>query len=182
MTLDSRKPMLHEPCNTALIKPRVRIGHCSIASAAPAGHSAPMPMPSKVRKTNRKINVGENPAMKLQIEYHRIEIISGVLRPTRSASQPEATAPTRRIHRVTVRTKATSVNGTPNSSAIGFMIKRKTVKSNASSVQPSQAAHHAYHWSLVGSRHHATRPASIAAIAHLSVRSGPISAEPYPRV
>ena len=28
--------------------------------------------------------------MKLQIEYQRIEIISGVLRPTRSASQPDA--------------------------------------------------------------------------------------------
>ena len=42
--------------------------------------------------------------MKLQIEYHRIEIISGILRPTRSASQPEATAPTRRSHSVIVNT------------------------------------------------------------------------------
>ena len=127
------------------MKPRERIGHCSIAKAAPAGHSAPIPMPSSARKMKRNMKVGLNPAMKLAIEYHRIEIISGILRPTRSASHPEATAPSRRIHRVTVRTKATSVNGTPNSSAIGFMIKRKTVKSNASSVQPSQAAHHAYH-------------------------------------
>src|SRR5437762_6417482 len=182
MTLDSRKPMLQEPCNTPLIKPRVRIGHCSIASAAPAGHSAPMPIPSRVRNTSRNQKVGEKPAMKLQIEYQKIEIISGSLRPTRSASQPEATAPTRRIHKVSVKTIATSVVGTLNSSAIGLIISRKTVKSNASSVQPSHAAHHAYHWSLVGSRHHATRPASIAAIAHLSVRSGPISAEPYPRV
>jgi hypothetical protein len=94
--------------------------------------------------------------MKLQIEYHRIEIISGILRPTRSASQPEATAPTRRIHKVSVKTIATSVVGTLNSSAIGLMIRRNTVKSNASRVQPSQAAHQAYHWSLVGSLHHAT--------------------------
>jgi hypothetical protein len=28
------------------------------------------------------------------------------------------------------------------------------VKSKASNVQPSQAAHQAYHWSLVGSFHH----------------------------
>src|SRR5882757_4686481 len=180
ITLESRKPILHEPCRTPLIKPRERIGHCSIAKAAPAGHSAPMPIPSKVRNTSRNMKVGENPAMKLQIEYQKIEIISGSLRPTRSASQPEATAPTSRIHRVSVKTIATSVVGTWNSSAIGLMISRKTVKSNASSVQPSQAAHHAYHWSLVGSRHHATRPASIAAIAHLSVLSGPISAGPYP--
>src|SRR5205807_7479611 len=96
------------------------------------------------------MKVGENPAIKLQIEYHRIEIISGVLRPIRSASQPAATAPTSRIHRVSVKTIATSVVGTLNSSAIGLMINRKTVKSNASSVQPSQAAHQAYHWSLVG--------------------------------
>jgi hypothetical protein len=32
---------------------------------------------------------GENPAMKLQIENHRMEIISGIFRPTRSANQPE---------------------------------------------------------------------------------------------
>src|ERR1700746_2944209 len=100
--------MLHEPCKTPLIKPRERIGHCSIASAAPAGHSAPMPIPSKVRKTNRNMKVGENPAMKLQIEYQKIEIISGSLRPPRSASQPEATAPMSRIHRVSVKTIATS--------------------------------------------------------------------------
>src|SRR3954454_16770476 len=137
--------MLHEPCNTPLMKPRERIGHCSIASAAPAGHSAPMPMPSRVRNTNRNMKVGEKPAMKLQIEYQKIDIISGVLRPMRSASQPEATAPTSRIHKVSVNTIVTSVVGTPNSSAIGFMISRKTVKSTASSVQPSQAAHHAYH-------------------------------------
>src|SRR5579864_2419423 len=149
--------MPHEPCSTPLMNPRVRCGHCSIANAAPAGHSAPMPMPSSVRQTNRNMKVGLNPAAKLAAEYQRIEIINGILRPTRSASQPEATAPTSRIHNVTVRTNATSVSGTLNSSAMGFMISRNTVKSNASSVQPSQAAHHAYHWSLVGSRHQATR-------------------------
>src|ERR1700738_3983955 len=95
--------MLHEPCKTPLMKPRERIGQLSIASAAPAGHSAPIPIPSKVRNTSRNMKVGENPAMKLQIEYQKIEIISGSLRPTRSASQPEATAPTSRIHNVRVR-------------------------------------------------------------------------------
>src|SRR3984893_17217159 len=146
--------MLQEPCNTPLMKPRERIGHVSIARAAPAGHSAPMPMPSRVRNTSRNSKVGEKPAMKLQIEYQKIEIISGVLRPTRSASQPDATAPSSRIHNVRARIPATSLTGTPNSSAIGFIISRKTVKSKASRVQPSQAAHHAYHWSFVGSFHH----------------------------
>src|SRR6516165_582986 len=146
--------MLHEPCRTPLIKPRERCGQVSIARAAPAGHSAPMPMPSRVRNTSRNTKVGENPAMKLQIEYQKIEIINGVLRPIRSASQPEATAPTSRIHKVSVKTIATWVVGTWNSSAIGLMISRNTVKSKASSVQPNQAAHQAYHWSLVGSFHH----------------------------
>ena len=59
------------------MKPRERVGQDSIANAAPAGHSAPMPMPSKVRKISRKMKVGEKPAMKLQNEYHRMEIISG---------------------------------------------------------------------------------------------------------
>ena len=122
------------------MKPRERVGHDSMASAAPAGHSAPMPMPSKARKKNRKAKVGEKPAMKLQIEYHRMEIISGVLRPMRSPSQPDAVAPTRRSHSVMVNTAATAARGTPNSWEIGSMISRKMVKSNASSVQPSQAA------------------------------------------
>src|SRR5262249_55695238 len=128
-----------------LMKPRERAGQVSMASAAPAGHSAPMPMPSSVRKISRNRKVGEKPAMKLQIEYHRIEIINGVLRPIRSASQPDATAPTSRIHKVRVKTMVTSVSGTLNSLAMGTMIKRKIVKSNASSVHPSQAAHQAYH-------------------------------------
>ena len=113
-----------------------------------------MPMPSRVRNTSRNVNVGEKPAMKLQAEYQAIEIISGVLRPIRSASQPAAVAPTRRIHKVSVNTMVTAVSGTSNSCAIGNMISRKIVKSKASSVQPSQAATHASHWSLVGSFHH----------------------------
>src|ERR1700756_4071673 len=136
------------------MKPRERCGHVSIASAAPAGHSAPMPMPSNVRKINRNTKVGENPAMKLHTENQKIEMINGVLRPIRSASQPEPTAPTNRIHKVSVKTMATSVVGTWNSSAIGLIISRNTVKSKASRVQPSHAAHQAYHWSLVGSLHH----------------------------
>src|ERR1044071_8200610 len=144
------------------MRPRERAGHVSTASAAPAGHSAPMPMPSRVRNTSRNQKLGEKPAIKLQIEYQKIEIISGVLRPMRTASQPEATAPTSRIHKVSVKTIAASVVGTWNSSAIGLMISRNTVKSNASSVQPSQAAHHAYHWSLVGSLYQGTRAASTA--------------------
>src|SRR5215472_8168761 len=179
MTLESRKPMLHEPCRTPLIKPRERCGQVSIASAALAGHSAPMPMPSRVRNTSRNMKVGENPAMKLQIEYQKIEIISGVLRPIRSASQPEATAPTSRIHKVNVKTIATSAVDTWNSSAIGLMISRNTVKSNASRVQPSQAAHHAYHWSLVGSFHHAMfLTVSTAAMIYLSLFNAAPRVEP----
>src|SRR5215472_11449824 len=148
--------MLHEPCKTPLMNPRERIGHCSIARAAPAGHSAPMPMPSRVRNTSRNTKVGENPAMKLQIEYQKIEIISGILGPTRSASQPEAVAPTSRNHNVIVKTAVTSVSGTPNSCEIGSIIRRKIVKSKESRVQPSHAAHQAVHCSFVGSFHHGT--------------------------
>lgn len=102
--------------------------------------------------------MGEKPAMKLQMEYQRIEIISGVFRRTRSASHPDATAPKRRSQSVKVSTTATSVSGTPNSSAIGCMISKKMVKSNASRVQPSHAAHHARHCSVVGSLHHRIGP------------------------
>src|SRR5215469_10835632 len=148
--------MPHEPCNTPLINARERIGQLSIARAAPAGHSAPMPKPSSALNRNRNQKAGEKPAIKLQIEYHRIEIISGRRRPTRSPSHPEHTAPTRRIHKVIVKTNATAVSGTPNSCEIGSMISRKIVKSKESRVQPSHAATQANHWSLVGSFHHGT--------------------------
>src|SRR5256885_12222338 len=101
-----------------LMKPRERAGQDSMASAAPAGHSAPMPMPSSARKKNRNAKVGEKPAMKLQSEYHRMEIISGALRPIRSAIQPAAVAPSKRIQRVMVKTAVTAVKGTSNSLAI----------------------------------------------------------------
>src|SRR6516164_6268312 len=152
--LDSRKPRLPDACRMPLIKPRERTGQVSITRAAPTGHSAPMPMPSNARNSSRNHKVGEKPAMKLLTEYQAIEIINGRLRPIRSASQPAATAPIRRIHKVIVSTKATAASGTSNSLAIGTMISRNTVKSKASNVQPSQAAHQAYHWSLVGSFHH----------------------------
>src|ERR1700761_2380029 len=99
-----------------------------------------MPIPSKARNKNRYEKVGENPAAKLANEYHRIEIISGILRPTRSASQPEPTAPTNLSQRVTDRTKATLLSGTLNSCEIGTMRSRNMVKSKASRVQPIQAA------------------------------------------
>src|SRR5262249_47583151 len=135
------------------MKPRHRAGQDSVARAAPAGHSAPIPMPSSARKKNKNVKVGEKPAMKLQSEYQEMEIISGVFRPIRSAIQPAAVAPTRRSHNVMVNTAVTAAKETSNSLAIGTMISRKIVKSNASSVQPSQAAIHAFHCSLLGSFH-----------------------------
>src|SRR5207237_6921276 len=128
------------------------------------------------RNSSRNHRVGENPARKLLSEYQAIEIISGVLRPIRSASQPAPTAPTRRIHKVIVSTNATAASGTSNSWAIGTMINRNTVKSKASSVQPSQAAHHAYHWSLVGSFHQGTVfPASLSPAA---ISASPLAIRP----
>ncbi len=95
--------------------------------------------------------------------YHRIEIISGARRPNRSAIQPEAIAPTKRISMVRVPTKTTKVRSALNSLAIETISTRKTVKSNASSVQPSQAATNAYHWSLVGSLHQGPVSRALAA-------------------
>ena len=71
----------------------------------------------------------------MQTEDQRIEIIRGFFRPIRSDSQPEVVAPIRRTHSVMVKTAVTSVSETLNSCEIGTMISRKTVKSNASSVQ-----------------------------------------------
>src|SRR5262245_9118276 len=144
--------------------PRERAGQASMASAAPAGHSAPIPMPSRMRKKAKKAKLGAKPAAKLQIEYQRIEIINGVLRPMRSQSQPEPNAPTRRSHSVKVTVPATKVRGTPNSCEIGTMIRKKMVKSKASSIQPRKPADQASHWSLVGSFHQAKGRSEMATV------------------
>ena len=164
------------------ISPRDRAGHDSITNEAPAGHSAPMPMPSSARKKNRNAKLGEKPAMKLQIEYHRIEIISGVFRPTRSASQPDAVAPRSRSHSVTANTAVTAVKGTPNSWEIGSMINRKIVKSKESRVQPSHAAHQAVHWSFVGSFHHGTDSARAVTNVMLPPSLRLLARPPVPRL
>src|SRR5262249_39970881 len=126
-----------------------------------------MPMPRSARNRNKRKKLGASPAGKLQTEYHPIEIISGALRPIRSASQPLAVAPTRRIHRGIVSTAVTSVTGTSNSLASGTRIDRKAVKSQASGAQRAQAATEACHWSLVASLHHGMLfTVSTAAIIH----------------
>src|SRR3984893_11409968 len=95
-----------------LMNPRERAGQDSMASAAPAGHSAPIPTPSSARKKNKNAKVGEKPAMKLQSEYQRMDIISGAFRPIRSAIQTASVAPTKRIHSVIVNTALTAAKGT----------------------------------------------------------------------
>ena len=98
-----------------------------------------------MRNTNKNQKLGEKPAIRLHTEYHAIEIISGFLRPIRSANQPAAVAPTNRIHSVNVNTTVTAASGSLNSCAIGSIISRKIVKSKESRVQPSHAATHACH-------------------------------------
>jgi hypothetical protein len=99
-------------------------------------------MPSNVRKINRNTKVGENPAMKLQTEIpeNRDHQWGFAPDPIGEQTRPDG-PPTNRIHKVSVKTMATSVVGTWNSSAIGLIISRNTVKSKASSVQPSHGAH-----------------------------------------
>ena len=79
----------------------------------------------RVRNSNSNQKLGAKPARRLQTENQAIEIINGFLRPIRSASQPEAVAPTSRIHNVKVKTTATSVSGTPKSLEIGTISSRK---------------------------------------------------------
>jgi len=104
-----------------------------------------MPIPKAARNSSNNQKLGASPANRLQAENQAIEIISGFLRPIRSASQPDAVAPTSLIHNVNVKTTATSVSGTPKSLEIGTISNRKIVKSKASSVQPSHAAIQASH-------------------------------------
>jgi len=127
-----------------------------------------MPMPITARNRNNSPKLGANPASRLATEYQAIEIIRGFLRPIRSASQPDAVAPTNRIHSVIASTAVTSTSGTLKVREIGSINRRKIVKSKASRVQPSHAAIQACHCSRVGSFHHGSVAFSVAtAIPHL---------------
>lgn len=87
-------------------------------------------------------------------EQPRMATICGFFRPMRSPSQPEAVAPERCIDKVIVTMDVTEIMDTPKCCEIKCMISRKTVKSNASRVPPSQAAMKAYHCALVASLYH----------------------------
>ena len=122
----ARTPRPHEPCSTPPMKPRERIGQVSIASAAPTGHSAPMPMPSSARKRNRKAKLGEKPAMKLQTEIPGDRDHQRRLAADPIGEPARAVAPTSRIHkRQREDDRVTSVSGTSNSFAIGTMMQQE---------------------------------------------------------
>jgi hypothetical protein len=59
------------------MKPRERWGQVSIASAAPAGHSAPMPIPNALRNRSNNQKLGARPASRLQPENQAIEYVIG---------------------------------------------------------------------------------------------------------
>ena len=126
-----------------------------------------MPIPSRARNRNSNPKLGARPASRLHTENHAIEIISGFFRPMRSASQPDAVAPTSRSQSVMVNTAVTAVSGTLNDWAMGNMSSRKIVKSNESSVHPNHAAIQACHWSLVGSLHQGIVPTDVDMVGYL---------------
>jgi len=78
---DSRKARLHDPLQDALIRPRDRVGHDSIARAAPPAIPRPCRYRAGARKRKRNQKLGEKPAMKLQIEYKRSEMHQGACTP-----------------------------------------------------------------------------------------------------
>src|SRR5438105_2726955 len=103
-----------------------------------------------MRSATTALNVGAIDTRPSQTENQTIEIISGHLRPKRSASQPATNEPSRRTSRVAVTDAAVEVMVTPNSCAIFGMTRKKIEKSKASSTQPNQAAASAAQASRVG--------------------------------
>ena len=95
---------------------RERWGQVSIASAAPAGDSAPIPIPNALRNSSNNQKLGARPASNCRPKTRQSKIINGLRRPIRSASQPDAVGPTSLIHKVNVKTTATSVTSTPECS------------------------------------------------------------------
>jgi hypothetical protein len=68
-------------------------------------NSASEPIPSNTRKENRKADVGEKRELKLQIEYQRREITSGISSSALSASHRDAVTPNRRSEGVIAKNR-----------------------------------------------------------------------------
>ena len=92
--------------------PRLRAGQFSIASVAPEVHSAPMPKPNSVRSARIQPNDGAKAMAPSHTANQTSEIMSGNLRPQRSATEPAATPPTRRRSNVSVIELAVAVTPT----------------------------------------------------------------------
>ncbi len=95
------KPVEYPPCSIPDAMPRRRAGQCSSVRGMPAAQTPPMPMPNSARSPSSIPNVVENPLRHANIEYHRIENISGPLRPQRSAAVPAPMPPITRAKSVT---------------------------------------------------------------------------------
>ena len=121
-------------------RPRVGAGHDSDTSAAPLAHSPPMPSPRQTRNVASCQRFLDKPQSAVKIEYRRTLAIKARLRPYRSANTPNTNPPT---------AAATSVMepSAPPCSFVRFrsaMIEasrsENNITSNASSIQPSEAA------------------------------------------
>ena len=148
------KPRPHEPCRMPPIMPRERTGQVSIASAArPA-----IPPPCRYRAargtgTDRRKSA-RSQRQSCASEYHKIEIISGILRRPGRRANPSPTAPTQpqpQCHRQHERDLGQW--------DVKFLRDRHHDQQEHGEVEgiecPTQpAAHQASHWSFVGSFHH----------------------------
>jgi len=83
-----------------------------MTSGMPAAHMPPMPTPNSARRAKSIAYDFEKPLRNANSENHRIESISGVLRPNRSADAPAATPPMSRMTSVTVASAPASALST----------------------------------------------------------------------
>ena len=102
----------------------------------PAAHTPPMPIPNSARIANSIAYDEEKPPRNEKTEYHRIENMSGPLRPHRSAAVPAPMPPATRKISVIVPSAPASALSTVKLRWMSTRRNVRMVKSNPSRTHP----------------------------------------------
>ncbi len=134
------QPYAQKLSNSTSIRPRCLAGATSATSVLATGNSPPKPSPV----TNRKASSAQSPQASAEspvaMEYTSMVAISTAFRPYRSASTPEAAAPTNIPNSPALIATPTCPCESPHSCANATITNDSNPTSIASNIQPNPAS------------------------------------------
>ncbi len=129
MTEATAMPSGAPVCITAAKRPRMRAGNVSPTSVCPVAHSPPTPRPVMTRHTASHAASCAKPDRNAPTEYTRIVHESTVLRPKRSASQPNTMPPSAVAASVVPTSRESEESESPSERLIGMTRNENSIRS-----------------------------------------------------